>query len=75
MKQTSRKLHLNCHNKVDEPVGFATKITEAGPHNLSFYVTDSYGNKSNVVKATMTVEPADGNKRPKCVLQTTVGPI
>lgn len=58
----------------DEPVGFATKITEAGPHNLSFYITDSYGNKSNVVKATMTVEPADGNKRPKCVLQTTVGP-
>lgn len=57
-----------------EPVGFATKITEAGPHNLSFYVTDSYGNKSNVVTATMTIEPADGNKRPKCVLQSTVAP-
>ena len=58
----------------EEPVGFVTKITEAGPHNLSFYVTDSHGNKSNVVTATMTIEPADGNKRPKCVLKSTVAP-
>lgn len=57
-----------------EAVGFATQITEAGPHNLEFYVVDSYGNKSNIVKASIVIEPADGNKRPICSLKASVGP-
>lgn len=52
----------------DEVVGFATKITEAGPHELTYYVTDSNGNKSNTVNISFTVEPADGNQRPVGVL-------
>lgn len=34
-----------------EVVGFATHITEAGPHECIYYVTDSEGNTSNVVRA------------------------
>ncbi len=58
----------------DEVVGFATQITEAGPHELIYYVTDSNGNTSNVVRYTIEIEPADGNKRPVCSLKVITGP-
>lgn len=57
-----------------EVVGFATQITEAGPHELIYYVTDSNGNTSNVVRYTIEIEPADGNKRPVCSLKVIKGP-
>lgn len=58
----------------DEVVGFATKITEAGPHELTYYVTDSNGNTSNIVRYTIDIEPAGGNKRPICSLKVSTGP-
>ncbi len=57
-----------------EVVGFATQITEAGPHELLYYVTDTNGNTSNVVRYTIEIEPADGNKRPVCSLKVIKGP-
>lgn len=57
-----------------EVVGFATHITEAGPHECIYYVTDSEGNTSNVVRYTIEIESADGNKRPVCSLKVQKGP-
>ena len=50
----------------DNVVGFATKVTQAGPHELQFQVADSEGNLSNIVSYSFTVEPADGSARPVC---------
>ncbi|MDE6594353.1 MAG: hypothetical protein K2K57_14975 [Oscillospiraceae bacterium] len=52
----------------DDIVGFATKVTQAGPHELQFQVSDSEGNLSNIVSYSFTVEPADGSARPVCRL-------
>ncbi len=41
-----------------EVVGFATHITEAGPHECIYYVTDSEGNTSNVVSLSPTTPKA-----------------
>lgn len=49
--------------------GFATQITEAGQHNLTFYVTDVNGKKSNTISEWINIEPADGNSRPICLVR------
>lgn len=52
----------------DKIVGFATKFDIAAQHELIYYVQDENGAYSNIVRYSFAVEPADGNKRPICLV-------
>lgn len=52
----------------DKIVGFATKFDVAAQHELVYYVQDENGAYSNIVRYSFAVEPADGNKRPICLV-------
>ncbi len=55
----------------EEVVGFTTKIAVAAEHTMSYYVTDSRGAQSNVVRYNLKVEPSDGNTRPVCDIRVS----
>ncbi len=52
----------------DKIVGFATKFDVAAQHELIYYVQDENGAYSNIIRYAFVVEPADGNKRPVCLV-------
>lgn len=52
----------------DKIVGFATKFDVAAQHELIYYVQDENGAYSNILRYAFSVEPADGNKRPVCLI-------
>lgn len=52
----------------DEVVGFATKFTEAGPHDFQFFAMNSNGDICGKPKS-IVIEPADGSNRPVASLQ------
>ena len=49
-------------------IGFATKFDVAGQYILRFKCMDEHGLWSDVWSINVPVEPADGNKRPNCVI-------
>lgn len=55
----------------DKVVGFATKFNVAAQHELVYYVQDENGAYSNIVRYAFSVEPADGNKRPVCLVSVS----
>ena len=57
----------------NNPIGFATLFSEAGPHTFGYYAMNSNGDVC--FKAfTRNIEPADGNNRPVGNLQVASGP-
>ena len=56
----------------DELVGFATKFTEAGPHEFQYYAENSNGDICGT-KCSINIEPADGSNRPVGNLQISSG--
>lgn len=55
----------------DVIVGFATQITVAGEYQFLYQAVDEHGAASNILQYNIEVEPADGNKRPVCIISAS----